>query len=215
MGPKTKVTRIACGNVNCHIISGEGGAVLVDTGRAAHRERVLEACRPYSVRLLVLTHGHVDHVQNAAFLSERLGVPIAMSWADLPLAADNMAQPLRADTLPGRAVLAFSVRSFRTDSIPPFTPTVFLGEGDALDGWGVPASILAVPGHTDGSIAIDVEGKDLLAGDALMNMFWPTVSMLYHNKAQMLQSARRISGLGERTIHFGHGGAVKNREWVK
>ncbi len=55
----------------------------------------------------------------------------------------------------------------------------------------------------------------IFVGDALMNMFYPTVSMLYHNYEQMLESARKISGLGERIIYFGHGRPKKNRIWVK
>jgi len=52
-------------------------------------------------------------------------------------------------------------------------------------------------------------------GDALMNIFYPTVSMLYNDKKIMLDSAKKITGLGERIIYFGHGKPVRNRVWVK
>ena len=61
----------------------------------------------------------------------------------------------------------------------------------------------------------DVDGKHFIAGDALMNMFYPTVSMLYHNKDSMLESARKISNIGNRIIYFGHGKPVLNKNWVK
>lgn len=48
-----------------------------------------------------------------------------------------------------------------------------------------------------------------------MNMFYPTVSMLYNDEKAMLDSARKITGLGERTIYFGHGIPVKNKVWVE
>ncbi len=48
-----------------------------------------------------------------------------------------------------------------------------------------------------------------------MNMFYPTVSMLYHNKKDMLESAGKIRRLGDRTIYFGHGKPVSNKQWVK
>lgn len=48
-----------------------------------------------------------------------------------------------------------------------------------------------------------------------MNMFYPTVSMLYTNKEIMINSARKISNMGEKNIYFGHGKPKKNREWVK
>ena len=48
-----------------------------------------------------------------------------------------------------------------------------------------------------------------------MNMFYPTVSMLFHDKSEMLDSAGKISRLGNRTIYFGHGKPMPNKQWVK
>lgn len=208
------IQRIVCGNVNCYLVSNGKNAVLVDTGREKHREKVLDACRPYQVQLLVLTHGHMDHVQNAVFLSRELGCPIAIHKADLSLLEDNMRQTLLAGTILGRIVLFVSIKSFKVDGIPAFTPTVFLDDGDSLDRYGFSAKVIGLPGHTDGSIGLDVGGRDLIVGDALMNMFYPTVSMLYHDKDVMLDSARKIETLGSRTIHFGHGKPVQNRKWT-
>lgn len=47
-----------------------------------------------------------------------------------------------------------------------------------------------------------MNNKYFIAGDALMNMFYPTVSMLYHNKNDLLESARKISRLGNRIIYL-------------
>lgn len=210
-----KIERIKCGNGNCYIISNGENAILVDTSREQYREQILDACKPYAMKLLILTHGHVDHIQNAAYLAKELNIPIAMCREDVDLLTNNEAQSVEAKSLLGKIVLAASMKSFREDSIPSFTPTVYLNEGDTLDSYGISASILSVPGHTNGSIAIDVQGKHLLVGDALMHMFYASVSLLYHDKAIMLQSAKRIGDLGERIIYFGHGKPVRNRTWVK
>lgn len=210
-----KIQRIPCGNGNSYIISKGENAILVDTCREKYKEIILNACKPYHMRLLVLTHGHIDHVQNAAFLSNKLHIPIAMCKADLGLINNNMAQELEAKSILGKIVLSASLKSFREEKFPSFTPTVFLSDGDTLNDYGISAKILSVPGHTDGSIAIDVAEKHLIVGDALMNMFYPSLSMLYHDKISMLQSAERISKLGERTIYFGHGKPLNNRVWVK
>lgn len=209
-----KVERIKCGNGNCYIIANEGNAVLVDTCREKYRERILNACKPYHIRLLLLTHGHLDHVQNAAFLAKELQVPVAMSREDIGLLENNLEQTLEAKSFLGKIVLAASVKGLSEDGIPEFTPTVFLSEGDTLEAYGISAKILSVPGHTNGSIAVDVGERYLLVGDALMNMFYPTVSMLYHDRTEMLKSAERISKLGERTIFFGHGKPLNNKMWV-
>lgn len=209
-----KIQRIKCGNGNCYILSNGKNAVLIDTCREKYRERIVNACKPYHIQLLILTHGHIDHVQNAAFLSDRLHAPIAMSRADFELINDNMAQSLKAKSVLGKIVLAASLKSFRKEKITPFTPDVYLSEGDTLDAYGISAEILSVPGHTNGSIAIDVNKKDLIVGDALMNMFYPTVSMLYHDEAVMRKSAEKISKLGKRMIQFGHGKPVVNKMWI-
>lgn len=210
------IQRIICGNVNCYLISNKNRAILVDTGREKHRQKVLDACRPYQVQLLVLTHGHMDHAQNAAFLSQKLNCPVAMHRADLGLLEDNMGQALYASTILGRIVLSASIKSFQaSDGIPAFTPAVFLDDGDSLESYGISAKVAGLPGHTDGSIGLDINRTDLIVGDALMNMFYPTVSMLYHGKQAMLESAKRIEALGPRTIYFGHGKPVHNKKWTK
>ena len=211
--PVLEIKRIAVGNGNCYLLVKDRGAVLVDTGLEKYADKVAAACKDYQMKLLVLTHGHIDHVQNAAFLQQWLQVPVAMHRADLDLLVDNWMQPLSAKTLSGKAVLAGSRALFRKD-IPMFQPDVFLEDGDTLEPWGIPAKVVGLPGHTLGSIGLDVAGKHLIVGDALMNLFYPTVSMLYNDRENMLESVKKISRMGERTIWFGHGKPVKNRLWL-
>lgn len=211
----TEVKRIKCGNGNCFVISDGDNAILADTCHTKYREKILNACKGRNIRLIVLTHGHIDHIQNAAFLSGELNAPIAMNAEDIPLIEDNMRQPLKAESFLGKIVLSLSEKSFREDEIPAFEPAVLLNEGDSLEEYGIPAKIIALPGHTRGSIAIDADNKYLIVGDALMNMFYPTVSMLYNDKEEMLKSAQRISEIGDRIICFGHGKETGNRAWVK
>lgn len=209
------IYQIRRGNVNCHIIVNGTDGILVDTGKREHLDRVIQACAPYRIRLILLTHGHFDHAENAARLSETLGAPIGMSEKDLDLIGSNMAQSLSAHTVLGKMVLSASLKEFGLRNIPAFVPDVLLQDGGSLMDYGLDGRVIALPGHTRGSIGVDVEGRYLLVGDALMDMFYPTVSMLYHDREAMLDSARRIGGLGARTIYFGHGGPRPNRRWAK
>lgn len=211
----SEIHRIKCGNGNCYIIESGSGGVLVDTGKREYADRVAEQCRRRHVRLIVLTHAHFDHAENAARIAGELGIPIAMSPRDRDLILSNGSQALTAETLPGKLVLAASLREFSRRTVPAFTPDVPLRDGDSLSDYGIDARVIALPGHTEGSIGLDVERRHLLVGDTLMNMFYPTVSMLYHSRGDMLESAEKITALGDRTIYFGHGGPVPNRRWVK
>lgn len=210
-----KIHRIKCGNGNCYIIENETDGILVDTGKREFADRVLEACKPYSMKLIVLTHAHFDHAENAAQLSDTLGIPIGMNEKDCNLIKSNTNQALTAETLLGKIVLSASLRDFSARTLREFKPDVLLNDGDSLAAYGISANILALPGHTDGSIGIDVDQKHLIVGDALMNLFYPTVSMLFRDKNAMLESAEKISRLGDRTVYFGHGKPLPNRQWVK
>ena len=210
-----QVHRIKCGNGNCYIIEGKEGSILVDTARPKYREYILKECKEKKVKLIVLTHTHMDHFQNAQYISKELNIPVAISKSDEELIESNMRQTLSAKTILGKIVLAVSLKSFNYDEIPEFKPEIYLQEGDTLENYGVDASIIELPGHTNGSIGIDIEGDGIIVGDALMNMFYPTVSMLYHDYNQMLESAKRIQDLGDKIIYFGHGKPVRNKIWVK
>jgi len=98
----SKIERIKCGNGNCFLVEEEDNAILVDTSRIKYKDMILEKCKGHNVRLIVLTHGHVDHIQNAAYLSRKLNAPIAMHKADFELTKNNMLEPLSAHTLPGK-----------------------------------------------------------------------------------------------------------------
>ena len=174
----SKIHRIKCGNVNCHIIDNGTSGILVDTGKKEFLDKVMEACRSYNVKLIILTHAHFDHAENAARISDTLGIPIGMNENDCNLIRSNTNQSLSAATILGKIVLSASLKEFSVRSIPEFKPDVLLHNDDRLDDYGIDARILSLPGHTDGSIGIDVEGKHFIVGDALMNMFYPTVSML-------------------------------------
>lgn len=164
--------------------------------------------------LIVLTHGHMDHCQNAAYLANALHIPIAMNKKDLNLIPDNRKQVLFAKTFLGKIVLSVSLSSFEKDSLEVFEPKIYLKNDDDLSEYGIAAKVVELPGHTKGSIGIKVD-DNLFVGDALMNMFYPTVSMLYADEQEMLSSAEYISELGDKTIYFGHGKPKRNRKWVK
>lgn len=206
------IIRIPCGTVNAFLIKGNGYAVLVDTGLAGYAEKIYDVCKDSHVECIILTHGHIDHIQNAAVLSKRLNVPIAIGIGDEDLVEDNTLQAMYGRGLFGKILCYFSQKSIKNNPIEKFKPTIFLKDGDSLKRFGIEGKILALPGHTKGSIGIDIEERDLIVGDSLMNMLTPTISLLYENKMQLELSAKKISSLGNRLIHFGHGKSVQSRK---
>ena len=181
-----KIERIKCGNGNCFLIHEKNNAVLVDTSQTQFKDKILDICKDKNIKLIVLTHGHVDHIQNAAYLSIKLNVPIAMNKADYDMSKNNKLQ---------------------------LNPSLFLKEGDSLENYGINATIVELPGHTEGSIGVMVGNTDFIVGDALMNIFYPSKSMLYNDRKGMEASASKVSNSEAKMIHFGHGNSIANRVW--
>lgn len=210
----TEIKQIVCGMVNCYLVTGKEGSILVDTGETGYDEKVLKKCEHKNVRLLVLTHGHIDHIQNTAYLAGRLGIPVAMHKKDVELKQNQFAQPLTGRGIFGKALEVASKSKMRRNRIEDFEPEIFLKEGDTLERFGVRASVVELPGHTEGSIGLDVDGQMVIVGDALMHMVLPGLASIYWDRGKLRESGEKISGLGSRTIYFGHGKPVKNRRWV-
>ena len=79
--------------------------------------------------LIVLTHGHMAHCQNAAYLANALYIPIAMNKKDMNLIPDNRNQSLLAKTFLGKIILSVSLNSFEKDNLEAFEPTSYFGHG--------------------------------------------------------------------------------------
>lgn len=205
------IRRIQCGTDNCYLVAKGSNAILVDTGSAAGYEKVLAECGAYTMKLIVLTHVHFDHAENAARLAKHFGIPVAVHQADLELFDSYDRQPLMSYGLVGRVVLVLSLSDLRNRKVEKPEELIYVKEGDDLSPYGIDAKVMELPGHTAGSIGIDVAGKDLLVGDALDNWLSPATGHLYSNLDAIRKSAERITSLGERTLHYGHGKATANR----
>ncbi len=199
------VHRIKCGTENCYIVSKGENAVLVDTGTKEFYDTVAAECEKYTLKLIVLTHPHFDHAENAAALSERFGVPVAYHRADDELFDNYGAQPLRCYGITGRVVLGMSLKVLSQTKVKRPDNVIFIKDGDSLLDYGIDADIIELPGHTDGSVGVDVGGRALLVGDALDNWVVPGMGHLYNDLDNMKRTYEKIQSLGRRTIFYGHG----------
>lgn len=212
-----QVKRIRCGNVNCWLVSGSkalpiNGSVLVDTGRKEDFPRLEQLCRENRVKLILLTHGHPDHAGSAALLRQSLHIPVAMGKADLPLLGHPAARPLYGRGLMGKALLAMSRKSLSQPGTD-FTPELLLEGGEDFYRYGFSIRVLALPGHTAGSMGYEINHRYLCTGDAVMNLPWPAPALLFEKEEQAAASTAKIAGLGKRVILPGHGSPLWNRQW--
>ena len=67
-------------STNCYVLIGGGESIIV--GPAAEPERILAAVEGTAVRAILLTHGHLDHVQALDAVLQASGAPLGLHPAD-------------------------------------------------------------------------------------------------------------------------------------
>ena len=206
----SKVTMIKGGTDNCYVVADGGKAILIDTASKPHLEKVIAECDKYEMKLIVLTHVHFDHAENAVELSKRYNVPVAIHKADEELFESFDRQPLCSYGLVGKLVLGLSLNVLRNTKVYKPENLIFVKEGDDLSSYGINAKIVELQGHTLGSIGVDVEQKHLFVGDELDNWIRPALGHLYYDFDAIKKSAQKIRNLGQRTIYYGHGKPTEN-----
>ncbi|PKM74015.1 MAG: MBL fold metallo-hydrolase [Firmicutes bacterium HGW-Firmicutes-16] len=204
------VERIGISYANCYLLSGEGGSILIDTCNYKDGPKILERIKDKNVKLILLTHGHFDHVSSAKYLAKRLNVPIAMSEKDVPIIGRGEESALLGPAPIGRVVSFFSKFVLKKSTYSVFEPNVLLEDGQELSEYGVKAHVVELPGHTKGSVGVLTDDRDIIVGDAMFNIFRPTGSRIFEDEETMRQSVQKIKKSGATTIYVGHGKPIKN-----
>ena len=205
-----EIKRIKGGTDNCYLVIDGGKAILVDTASKQNLDQVVAECDKYEMKLIVLTHVHFDHAENAAELSRRYGIPVAVHRKDEELFESFDKQPLKPSGLVGRVVLGLSLKVLKDTRVERPEHLIYVRDGDDLGSYGIDAKVIELPGHTLGSIGVDVEGKHLIVGDALDNWIRPGIGHLYYDRDAVRKSAEKIRAMGDRAIYYGHGKPTGN-----
>ena len=146
---------------NCSILGDEasGEAIVVDPGDEIPRILAVLQRHKLTVKQILITHAHIDHIAGAARLQALTGAPILYNQNDLPLVKMMAVQ---AGWL-----------GVETPEVRPPDDTLDEGKLIAIGAVnnGSPAltgSILHTPGHTQGSVCLYLPAQNLLlAGDTL------------------------------------------------
>lgn len=139
---------------NCSIFGDEESrqALVIDPGDNIDGILAVLKRHALTVKAIVITHAHIDHIGGAARLKAATGAPMYMNGNDQALydALDVQASWLGVDT-PARTEVDQEA-----------------GEGDSLVLGDVSFHVLHTPGHTQGSISLWIPAKNkLIAGDTL------------------------------------------------
>jgi hydroxyacylglutathione hydrolase len=152
-------------------------AVIIDPGcyEQAEKEQLAAyvAAQNLTVRYLLLTHAHLDHVFGAAFVKRKYGVEMYLNEKDVPILTD----------VPVRCQL-FGLRGF-----DPVERDQNLAEGDVIRFGTIELQVVETPGHAPGHVAfINHKDRYVIGGDVLFRGSVGRTDLPYGNFDTLLRS---------------------------
>jgi hydroxyacylglutathione hydrolase len=189
---------------NVHILADARTreAIAIDTATPSLAWLADElAAREWTLKLIVSTHGHWDHVGDNAAVAAHTGADIAVHPLDGHYLTDP--QPLYAPF-----------------EIVPSVPAIELAEGGVITFGDIRLEVLHTPGHTEGSVCLyDRDWRSLFSGDTLFAGGWGRVDLPGGDPDAMVASLARLTEFEDVVKVFpGHGDATtigRERAWLE
>jgi hydroxyacylglutathione hydrolase len=225
---KQEIIRIDLNGVNCYLGKEGDSFILFDTGGHTVMDKTFTdrcetlvselgkaGCKPGNLKLVILTHGDIDHVANSIFIREKYQTKIAMHAGDLQL-VENLTIKKMMQSFKYRSIIYKIIFQIMKEQIKKvsskilsdfktFSPDILIDEGYSLLEYGFDAKVLHIPGHTDGSIGVLTANGDLIAGDIFVNFKKPDIAPNASDFKTLAKSVDRLKAMNINTIYPGHG----------
>ena len=208
------IFQIALGFDQCYVLKSEG-VIAVDAGapnKGRNFARGLERASidPQDVQLIVITHGHWDHVGSAGELKAITGAKLAMHQREVHWLEQSLTPLPPGVTLWGRIFISLHKKLMPLINIPPAKIDVALGDdGLLLSDYGIPGRVLHTPGHSSGSVSVLLDTGEAFVGDLAMNRFplrlSPGLPIFAEDQAAVVESWRSLLDQGATTVYPAHG----------
>ncbi len=179
---------------NCSILGDETSrqAIVVDPGDDIPHIIALLAKHHLTVKQIVVTHAHIDHIAGAHRLKILTGAPVSYNQNDLPLVA----------------MMDVQASWFGMETPEVHAPDNDLPGASTVAVEGIAATVFHTPGHTQGSICLHLPDHNLLlAGDTLFAGSVGRTDLPGGNAKQLIHSIHtHLMPLPETTLVIpGHG----------
>ena len=164
---------------NCFIIHNGADAFVVDPSTS--EQKVLWALEKNGLTLkgILLTHGHFDHIFRAQELRDATGAPLYIHELDAEMLTDSIKNAFKT----------FTGREFTISGAD-----VLLHDADEITLGDEKIKVIHTPGHTKGSVCYDT-GDSLITGDTIFaegfgryDLYGGDVSALKHSIQKLTES---------------------------
>ena len=205
---------ITLGFDHCYIIQDKG-TIMVDGGAPKELKefkKAIEALsiKPQDIQLMIMTHGHWDHIGSAKEIKELTGAKIAMHEREKEWLEKSLKPMPPGVNLWGHIFGGIIKILLPLVQIPPTDVDLVIGdEGLSLDQYGIPGKVIYTPGHSSGSVSVLLETGDVFVGDLAMNKFplrlSPGLPIFAEDWSELKESWQLLFDHGAKTIYPAHG----------
>ena len=188
-----------------HLIETADALFLVDAGFLGHGSTVLRAIRrlgrrPDELRLVIITHAHLDHFGGLAGLREAADFETACH-PDHVSVLEQGGFLVSPAIRPGwHAYVGFVRRTTGWLPVRGAGPVRALEDGADLSAWGLPGRIVHTPGHSAGCLSVLLDDGTALVGDLAQGKRLPTrvpeLPAMAEDTDRVYQSWRRLLSMG-------------------
>ena len=195
-------------------IKGEG-VILIDGGdphKIENFKRGLEiaSIKPEEIKLILLTHGHWDHIGSAKEIQALTGARILMHQKDMHFLDEIHPSQPPGFTLWGKFIIKLLKLYTSNMHISTFNVDIIAGDDDiSLAEYGIPGKVVYTPGHSWGSISTLLDGGQAFVGDLAMNKFpmrlSPGLPIFGDDILLVKKSVRKLLDMGAEVVYPAHG----------
>lgn len=177
---------------NCYMVCDKqsGEAALVDPGaeEASLTQDIKAILGDTSLKYILLTHGHFDHIAGVKFYKELTGAKVVISEGDKEFPCNDS--------------LNLSFRHFEVEG---FSPDIVVRDNDILMLGTCEIRVIETPGHTMGSVCY-VIGDNIFTGDTIMRGSIGRTDFPTSSFSDMKKSLLKLANIrGDYKLFCGHG----------
>jgi len=197
-----------------YIVQGKG-VIMIDGGVPKKAKAFTKGIdkipiKPTDIKLLILTHGHWDHIGSARDIKEITGAKIAMHKREKDWLEKSLKPLPPGVTLWGKIFAKIMAMFMPFVHIPATKVDIILGDEEfPLNEFGIAGKVIFTPGHSPGSVSILLDTGEAFVGDLAMNAFpmrlSPGLPIFAEDLHKVRDSWKLLLDMGAKKIYPAHG----------
>lgn len=214
-GSEFVVQPIKFGLVNIYLIKTSQGYILVDTGMPKSEEGLDTALKnsaidPKTINLIILTHGHLDHVGCISYAKRITNAKMLVHKSFAEQLERGEIEPAIARNSTTRFLNYLT--SLLETGFEGVTPDILVEDEYDLAEFGISGKVIHTPGHSSSSISIILDNGETLLGDMAREekSGVVTIGHFFEDEKTLLESLKKVTAFKPSIIYLSHGNHIDN-----